>query len=428
MVRRLGNSLCSFETFVTAIVAVIALPACLVFAQLPTGTILGVVKDSSGAVIPGVRVTITNIDTSLTRTGASTEDGTYRFPALPVGHYRLDVMKEGFSALSRTGITLEVGQEATIELILEVGSPGQTVTVAAEAPLVQTSSSTLGGVVNEQQVLDLPLNGRNLVTLTLMQPGVTQTSVIPALTIGSVMTTGVTMSNNGMSIHSNSYMLDGANTIGFFGINNSSIIVTTIGIDGVKEYKVVTNTPSAEYGLSMGGQTTVVSKGGTNQFHGDVFDYLRNDALDARNYFDALDKLNFNGFGTDKSLNYPGKRIPPFHRNNFGAAFGGPIKKDKTFFYAVYEGLRQTWGQTVATNTLPGNCFESVTHVVTASSLSACSEVATSNINPHVLHILTAPIVPRQMGLFPYPNAHIESSETRLSRGIFTYSHLYMTR
>src|SRR2546427_7942429 len=260
--------------FLTAIFALIALGTCLGFAQLPTGTILGVVKDSSGAVIPGASVTITNIDTSLTRTGASTEDGSYRFPALPVGHYRLEVTKEGFSALTRTGITLEVAQEARIDLILELGSPGQTVTVAEEAPLVQTSNSTLGGVVNEQQVSDLPLNGRNLIGLTLMQPGVTQTTVLPSLTIGNVMTTGVTMSNNGMSIHSNSYMLDGANTIGFFGINNSSIIGTTMGIDGVKEYKVVTNTPSAEYGLSMGGQTTVVSKGGTNRFHGDVYDYL----------------------------------------------------------------------------------------------------------------------------------------------------------
>src|SRR6266849_5121186 len=415
MVGSTGSSLYVSGRFVTAIVALIALPTCLVLAQLPTGTILGVVKDSSGAVVPGASVTLTNIDTSLTRTGASTEDGSYRFPALPVGHYRLDVMQGGFSALSRTGITLEVGQEATIDLILEVGSPGQTVTVAEEAPLVQTSSSTLGGVVNEQQVLDLPLNGRNLVTLTLMQPGVTQTSVIPALTIGSVMTTGVTMSNNGMSIHSNSYMLDGANTIGFFGINNSSIIGTTMGIDGVKEYKVVTNTPSAEYGLSMGGQTTVVSKGGTNQFHGDAFDY-----------FDAIDKLNFNGFGTDKSLNYPGKRIPPFHRNNFGAAFGGPIKKDKTFFYAVYEGLRQTWGQTIATNTLPGNCFDSTSHVVTPASFSSCSGVATSNINPHVLHVLTAPIIPGQAGLFPYPNANIDSSGIRLPGATFNYSFPYI--
>src|SRR6059036_3902815 len=127
MVRRLGISLRSFETFVAAIVGLIALPTCLVFAQLPTGTILGVVKDSSGAVIPGTSLTITNIDTSLTRTGSSAEDGSYRFPALPVGRYRLEATKEGFSALTRTGITLEVAQEATVDVILEVGSATQTV-------------------------------------------------------------------------------------------------------------------------------------------------------------------------------------------------------------------------------------------------------------------------------------------------------------
>src|SRR5438093_8527718 len=159
----------------------VAIPS---FAQLPTGTILGVVKDSSGAVVPGASLTVTNIDTSLTRAGRSTEDGSYRFPALPVGRYRLEVTKEGFSALSRTGITLEVAQEATIDVTLEVGSPAQTVTVAEEVPLVQTTSSTVGGLVNEEQVANLPLNGRNLITLTLMQAGVQQTSVIPATTIG----------------------------------------------------------------------------------------------------------------------------------------------------------------------------------------------------------------------------------------------------
>src|SRR5262245_811364 len=156
MVRRMGISLLSFQTFVPAIVALIALPTCLVFAQLPTGTVLGVVKDPSGAVVPGASITLTNMDTSLTRTGASTEDGSYRFPALPVGHYRLGVMKEGFSALTRTGITLEVGQEATIDLILEVGSPAQTVTVAEAERLVQTTSSTIGGLVNERQDANVP--------------------------------------------------------------------------------------------------------------------------------------------------------------------------------------------------------------------------------------------------------------------------------
>jgi hypothetical protein len=292
--------------FCLILVAAISLSA-----QLPTGTILGTVRDQSGGVVPGASVTITNTDTSLTRTGTTGADGSYRFPALPVGHYQVQVAKEGFGALNRTGITLEVGQEAAIDITLEVGSTGQSVTVTGEAPLVQTMTSTIGGLVNEQQVADLPLNGRNLVDLTLMQAGITQTYVIVPTTVGSGLMTGVTISNNGMPVHSNTYLLDGANTKVPWGMNNSSIIGTTMGVDGVKEYKVVSNLPDAEYGLSMGSQTTIVSKGGTNQFHGDAFDYLRNGSLDARNYFDALDTANFNGFGTDKSVDFPNKR--PVH-------------------------------------------------------------------------------------------------------------------
>ncbi len=409
----------------------ILLAAISVSAQLPTGTILGTVKDASGGVVPDARVTITNTDTSLTRTGTTGADGSYRFPALPVGHYRVEVTKEGFAALTRTGITLQVAQEATIDVTLQVGSTGQSVTVTGEAPLVQTSSSTVGGLVNEQQVSDLPLNGRNLVDLTLLQPGIVQTTVISATTIGSGLMTGVTISNNGMPIHSNNYMLDGANMKAPWGQNNSSIIGTTMGVDGVREYKVVSNLPDASYGLQMGAQTTIVSKGGGNTFHGGAYDYLRNDLLDARNYFDALDTLNFNGFGTDKSGDFPNKRIPPFHRNNFGGSFGGPIKKDKTFFYAVYEGLRQTWGQTIATNTMPGNCFDqtvgaSTFHQITAASLSACSGVATTDINSAVLYVLSAPIIPGQAGLFPYPNTNIDSAGIRKSGATFNYSFPYL--
>ena len=405
----------------------ILLAAISVSAQLPTGTILGTVRDTSGGVVPGATVTITNTDTSLTRTGTTDATGSYRFPALPVGHYRVEVTKEGFSALTRTGITLEVAQEAAIDVTLQVGSTGQSVTVTGEAPLVQTTTSTIGGLVNEQQVADLPLNGRNLVDLTLLQAGVVQTTVISATTIGSGLMTGVTLSNNGMPVHSNTYMLDGAYMKAPWGINNSSIIGTTMGVDGVKEYRVVSNLPDAAYGLSMGAQTAIVSKGGENSFHGDAYDYLRNGSLDARNYFDALDTLNFNGFGTDKSVDFPNKRIPPFHRNNFGGAFGGPLKKDKTFFYAVYEGLRQTWGQTIATNTMPGNCFDSGTHVITATSLLACSGLpAGTPINPAVLYVLSAPIIPGQAGLFPYPNTNINSSGIRLPGATFNYSFPYI--
>jgi len=400
------------------------------FAQLPTGTILGTVKDASGGVVPGATVTITNTDTALTRTGTSGTDGSYRFPALPVGHYRVQVTREGFGALTRTGITLEVAQEAAIDVTLQVGSTAQSVEVTGEAPLVQTTTSTIGGLVNEQQVSDLPLNGRNLVDLTVMQAGIVQTTVIPATTIGSGLMTGVTLSNNGMPVHSNTYMLDGANMKAPWGMNNSSIIGTTMGVDGVKEYKVVSNLPDASYGLSMGSQTAIVSRGGTNQFHGDAYDYLRNGSLDARNYFDALDTANFNGFGTNKSVDYPGKRIPPFHRNNFGGAFGGPLKRDKTFGYAVYEGLRQTWGQTIATKTMPANCFDPTTHAITQSSLAGCAGLSPTDpnkpINLAVLHVLSAPIIPGQAGLFPYPNTNIKADGTPIANTAFNYSFPYI--
>jgi hypothetical protein len=400
------------------------------FAQLPTGTILGVVRDASGGVVPDARVTVTNADTSLTRAGTTASDGSYRFPALPVGPYRVEVAKEGFATLTRTGITLVLGQEASIDITLQVGSTGQEVTVTGEAPLVQTTSSTVAGLVNEQQVADLPLNGRNLVDLTLLQPGVTQTFVISPTAIGSGLMTGVTLSVNGMPIHSNNYMLDGANMKAPWGQNNSSIIGTTLGVDGVREYKVVNNLPDASYGLNMGGQTAIVSKGGTNEFHGDVYDYLRNDALDARNYFDALDTLDANGFGTDKSRDFAGKRLPPFQRNNFGAAFGGPIRKNKTFFFAVYEGLRQHLGKTITTNTIPGNCFDQTTgsptfHQITAESLSSCSGVPIAEINPDVLYVLSAPIIPGTTGLFPYPNANIDSGGIRVPGATFNSTFPY---
>ncbi len=399
------------------------------FSQASIGTILGVVKDSTGGTVAGAAVTVTNADTALTRTATTGDDGAYRFPALPVGNYQLQVMKDGFQTAQRKGIVLEVTQEASIDMVLQVGSTGQTVVVTEEAPLVQTTSSAVGGLVTEQQVADLPLNGRNLVDLTLMQAGITQTTVVPTTTMGNGMQNGVTFSSNGAPIHSNAYLLDGANMTSSMGLNNVSVIGTTLGVDGVKEYKVVTNLPSAEYGLAMGSQTVIVSKGGTNQFHGDGFDYLRNGSLDARNFFDALDKFNTNGDGTDKSFDFPGKRIPPFHRNNFGGSVGGPIKKDKLFFYAVYEGLRQTWGQTISTNTLPGVCFDQTAtdatfHQVTAASLATagCSGVAPANQNAAVLYALTAPIIPGQAGLFPYPDVNVDATGTKLAGATSNYS------
>jgi hypothetical protein len=351
---QVGNALVGLRKYGVVLLGFVLLLTVSAAAQLPTGTILGVVKDSSGGTIAGAAITVTNVDTALARTGTTGDDGAYRFPALPVGNYEVKVSKDGFETADRKGITLEVDAQPVLDFTLQVGSTGQTVTVTEEAPQVNTTNASTGGLVEQTKIEDLPLNGRNLLDLTLMVAGVAQTSI----NSGPYGENGTMFSSNGSSLRSNMTMLDGAITTTYMGLSFGSVSGTSLGVDGVKEYKVVTSMPGAEYGMVMGSQTAMVSKGGTNNWHGDAFEYLRNSSMDARNYFDTLDVNNHNGFGSDKSLPFPGKRIPPFQRNNFGGSFGGPIRKDKTFFYGVYEGLRQRLGETLAgENTFPAGCF-----------------------------------------------------------------------
>ncbi|MGA7794861.1 MAG: TonB-dependent receptor [Candidatus Acidiferrales bacterium] len=297
------------------------LAAISVAAQLPTGTILGVAKDASGASVANVKVTVTNVDTGLARVVMTGEDGAYRTPELAVGHYEVKAERMGFKTDTRKGITLEVTQQAVINFTLEVGSTTQEVVVNEEASVVNTQDATLGGLVNEQSVQDLPLNGRNYVDLSLLQAGVNDDR-------NGAGNGATTFSVNGAGVRSNNFTLDGAVTTTQEGRNPGNA-GNTLGVDGIKEYRIITSNFSAEYGLAMGSQVVVVSKNGTNQFHGDAFEFLRNSAMDAKNFFDK-----------------PGVKIPEFQKNQFGGAFGGPIKKDKTFFFANFEGLRQNLGVT----------------------------------------------------------------------------------
>src|SRR5579872_5326668 len=265
------------------VLAIVLMGASTVFAQLPTGTILGLVKDSSGAVVPGANVTVRNVENGQTRNIVTEADGSYRVPALPVGNYEVRAEKQGFRAEVQSGLTLTVSQEAVINFTLEVGTVGQTVSVTAEAPLVNTTSGSLGGLVNEQKMADLPLNGRNYIDLSLLQPGVSEQK---GANTNNVAYVGTYFSSNGATVRSNNYLLDGAIMVNLWGASSASATSTTLGVDGIREYRVITNSFSAEYGLTMGSQMVVVSKGGTNSFHGDVFEYLRNSAMDAANYFD----------------------------------------------------------------------------------------------------------------------------------------------
>ncbi len=314
------------------------------WAQLPTATILGIVRDNSGAVVPQASLTARNEETGQTRTATSAADGSYRFSALPVGRYAVRVEHPGFNTGIRAGLTLTVEEEAVVNFALELGTVEQTVEVTAEAPLVNTTSGSLGGLVSERTVAELPLNGRNYVDLAFLQAGVqpersTSASGGPAQGGGSA-TAGQYFSSNGAPVRSNNFMLDGAILQSSGDASAATSGRTTLGVEGIREFRLVTNSFSAEYGMRMGSQMIIVSKSGTNTVHGSLFEYLRNSALDARNFFDR------------KTASTP-RRLPAFTRNQFGASVGGPIKKDKTFVFLVYENLRERLGQTIIANTVP---------------------------------------------------------------------------
>lgn len=388
----------STTVLATVLLLVIGSP---LWAQLPTGTMLGTVSDPGGALVPDATVTVTNLETSQSRATRTDANGSYRFPALPVGNYQLQVSLTGFKTLTRRTVTLTVGEDEVLNFTLQVGTTTETLEVTSEAPIVDTNSSTVGNLVGEQKLAELPLNGRNFVDLTLMQPGVTQLTT-QGQNAGFM---GTIYSSNGAPTRSNNVMIDGTSMTNLQGLNSSSVMGTTLGLDGVKEYQVVTSMFSAEFGTSMGSQTNIVSKSGSNSFHGDIFEYLRNSALDARNYFDLLAFL-------PPSVPEGGKRLPPFRRNQFGASVGGPILKDKTFFFVTYEGLRQLLGNPL---------YVGIQQVMPRECYSAPGQIKVTNNPCAVLPVppfnnFTGTVAPQAVALanlFPYPN---------IGDSLFTYA------
>ncbi len=314
--------------------------------QTSQGTILGTVKDPSGGAIAGATVTITNTGTNDTRTATTGPDGEYRVPALQPGLYTVKVETAGFKTLTVSAQNLVVGQEMVVNATMEVGSAEQAVTVTGEAPLVNTTNSSLGGLVNDQQIVDLPLNGRNYTDLVFLQPGV---SPVQHALGGGAGAVGNWFSNNGSPPRSNFFTLDGAPIGNAYNTGPNSEGDNAMGVDGVKEFKTITSMFGAEYGMNMGAQVVMVSKGGTNQFHGDAFGFIRNNHMDARGFYDPTPNL------------IGGQRNPRFQKYNFGGAAGGPIIKDKTFFFLVYEGLRLRQIDAIQDNiALPAACHNIV--------------------------------------------------------------------
>ncbi len=385
------------------IMAILLLTASPVFAQvIPTGTISGVVKDSGGLLISNASVTVVNTESNFQRVAKTSDVGAFRFPALPTGRYNVKVETAGFKTETQKDLTLDVAQEAVVNFTMEIGGVEQQVVVTAESARVDTTTSSLGHIVDSNQISDLPLNGRNFVDLTLLQTGVTQFQGNQPGVNGLF---GEFYSSNGAPLRSNMYTLDGAIMGNIQAASASSIAGLSLGLDGISEYKVMTNSFSAEYGLVMGSQTTIVTKSGTNQFHGDVFEYLRNSALNARNYFDVL-------YSLPTTVPGGGRRTAPFQRNQFGGALGGPIVKDKTFFFATYEGFREVSGNPPnvgVTPTLPAACHTPVVggvQTVTNSCDSALKPGQTENVTPSIQAIVA---------LWPLPNVQPGNQFTYLS-------------
>ena len=313
------------------------LSAAVAHAQVTTADLVGTARDSSRAIVQGAVVTLTNEATGVARNATTNADGNYIFTSLPPGTYTLTVEATGFNKIERRGVTLQVNQRAQVDLDLVVGGMGETVVIEGSAPLLESQSSVLGSVIEEQQVQDLPLNGRNFVQLATLSAGVSgagtgMRGTIMSGTRPDDLRPGTELFVNGNRESSNNYLYD--------GIDNNTrltlVIVMRPNVEAIQEFKVQTNLFSAEQGRNPGGQVNVVTRSGGNQIHGSVYEFLRNDTFDANNFFS----------------NRAGQPKPPFKQNQFGFAIGGPIIKNRTFFFADYDGFRQELGR-VFVSTVP---------------------------------------------------------------------------
>jgi len=324
-------------------------------AQIATADLVGSISDASGAVIAGVAVTAENVSTGLTRKATTDSTGNWTITLLPIGTYRLKAEKSGFKSASASNIALAAGDRLRVDMTLELGSVQQSVEVAAVAPALQSDSSSLGELVGSNAVENLPLNGRNFIRLAQLAPGANE-SVQNAMSSGNRpddrrRTSSISV--NGMHDYANNFMIDGMD-------NNERAIGTMVlrpSMDALAEFRVQTNLYSAELGRTAGGVINLITKSGTNEVHGSLFEFLRNEDLDARNFF------------------APSGPTPMDRQNQYGGSIGGPIRKNKMFFFADYEEFRYNLGQ-IFTSTVPSDAmkagnFDGVAAVFDPLSLAA---------------------------------------------------------
>ena len=299
-------------------------------AQVAGATISGTVTDSTGKVVPNAQVTITNVDTGVSRDASTNVDGFYSAPNLLPGTYQVKFSASGFKTETKEGITLTVGGAVSLDQSLRVGRVNELIVVQSEAPAVETTSSDISAVVNATTVRELPLNGRSWTDLAQLQAGVSAVHTQPDFSAGTDRGNrgfGQQLTISGARPQQNNYRLDGVSLNDYANGAPGSVLGGSMGVDAIQEFSVITSNYSAEYGKTSGGVVNAITRSGTNKYHGSAYEFIRNSKLDARNFFDD-----------------PTKPTPPFKRNQFGGTFGGPIVKDHTFFFADFEALRQSKG------------------------------------------------------------------------------------
>jgi outer membrane receptor protein involved in Fe transport len=352
------------------------------YAQTTNASVTGRVTDPNSGGIPGATITLTNTDTNLTFQANTDESGNYYLTNVPVGNYRLESEKPGFRTVIKSGIVLHVNDAVAINVELVLGSVAESITVEADAVQVQLVSSSIGEVVNSTTVRELPLNGRDWTQLATLQPGVL--GLRTQLTTSGSVNRGVRGFGNQMSVsghrpYENNYRINGISVNDYSNGAPGSVDGAQLGVDGVQEFSVLTSNYSAEYGRTSGGVINAITKSGTNAIHGDLFYFMRDEGLDARNFFDPA-------------------KIPPFHRNQFGGSLGGPVLKDKTFFFLTYEGLTED---------------KSLSYLDTVPSAAAragnmCSVPYKAACTPNTITV--SPLVTPYLGFWPFPNAGLIAS------------------
>jgi len=339
----------------------------LAYAQSPNASVTGQVIDSSKAIIAGTHVLAVNVNTNIRYEATTNDAGEYYFPSLLPGTYRMEADMTGFKAVIKPNVVLHVQDAVEINFELAIGTASESVTVDGGEPLVQLATSSLGTVVDSRTIRELPLNGRSWTDLATLQPGVaaieTQASYSAAADRGN-RGFGSQLSISGGRVRQNSYRIDGVNVNDYSNGGPGSVLGGTLGVDAIEEFSVLTANTPAEYGRTSAGVISAITRSGTNDIHGTAYEFLRNSALDARNYFD-------------------GSRVPPFKRNQFGAAIGGPLWRDHTFLFIDYEGNRQSTG---ITNT-----------VTVPSALARAGHLSTGDVS-------VDPSAQKYLTFWPLPN------------------------